>query len=114
MPEKTCCRCKVSKTLDHYYKMSKISYCKPCWSAITVANQRRVKMLMIDYKGGRCSRCGYNKHFAALEFHHIDPSKKDFALSKISSLSEKVKLELDKCELLCSNCHREVHSNFVL
>ena len=55
--------------------------------------------------------CGYNSCIAALEFHHRDPTQKDFTISKIKnrSFDMKVKQELDKCDLLCSNCHKETH-----
>ena len=68
-------------------------------------------MQCIEYKGGKCENCGYNKYEGALEFHHIDVSKKDFSISraKLTSFSDDVKLELDKCRLLCANCHREEH-----
>ncbi len=54
--------------------------------------------------------CGYNKCLSALEFHHIDPLKKDFNISQFRTTSfESIKKELDKCDLLCANCHREIH-----
>ena len=72
--------------------------------------RRNAKLKMIEYKGGKCEVCGYNKCIAALDFHHIDPLEKDFALgSKISSWDIVVK-ELDKCIMVCSNCHREIHN----
>jgi hypothetical protein len=68
------------------------------------------KMKAIEYKGGKCQICGYNKCHGALEFHHRDPSEKDFTIAKICARKwEFLKQELDKCDLLCSNCHREVH-----
>ena len=71
------------------------------------------KLNLIDLKGGCCELCGYNKNIASLEFHHLDPSKKDHQLDmrKLSN-STMVKLleEVEKCQLLCANCHREVHS----
>jgi transcription elongation factor Elf1 len=73
--------------------------------------RRKVKKLAIDYKGGKCVRCGYNKYIGALEFHHTDSNEKDFNISKSGhSISwERVKKELDKCILVCSNCHAEIH-----
>jgi 5-methylcytosine-specific restriction endonuclease McrA len=66
--------------------------------------------MCIEYKGGKCEKCGYDKYDGALEFHHLDPSKKDFAISKKKArYIDKLKPELDKCILLCSNCHRELH-----
>ncbi len=76
-------------------------------------NRRRKELRhkAIVYKGGRCSICGYNKCLQALEFHHSDPSKKDFGISAkgYTRSWEMVSKELDKCILLCANCHREVH-----
>lgn len=70
----------------------------------------RRKLEAIEYKGGACSVCGYNKFYGALEFHHLDPSKKEFSWNKMRKVSEeRLKKELDKCELLCSNCHKEAH-----
>lgn len=70
------------------------------------------KLELIEYKGGKCEICGYNKNIAALEFHHIDSSTKCFnidgrllANKKMDELIE----EVNKCMLLCSNCHKEVH-----
>ena len=77
--------------------------------------RKKVKQMAIDYKGGCCQECGYNKYNGALEFHHLEPSEKDFSLGHKGYCIawEKVKLELDKCVLLCSNCHREVHAGLI-
>ena len=70
------------------------------------------KQEAVQYKGGKCQLCGYDKYSGALEFHHIDPTQKDFAIGKNHSASfASLKPELDKCVLLCANCHREVHAN---
>lgn len=72
--------------------------------------RRALKKMLIEYKGGKCERCGYNKCSRALEFHHLDPSIKDFSISKhINRDIDKLKAEVDKCILLCSNCHAEIH-----
>ena len=67
--------------------------------------------MAITYKGGKCQCCGYNRCLGALEFHHIDPSSKDFGISSkgYTRSWDKVKSELDKCVLVCANCHREIH-----
>lgn len=83
---------------------------KVCPSCNT--NRRRfvIKEKMILYKGGKCSRCGYNRCNAALEFHHLDPQQKSFSLASNHSRSWKtIQKELDKCILVCSNCHREIN-----
>jgi hypothetical protein len=79
-----------------------------------VVNTRRfsVKQKAVDYLGGKCQQCGYKTCVSALCFHHKDPSKKDFAISSNHCLSlERIKIELDKCLLLCANCHAEVHES---
>ena len=78
-----------------------------------VAKRRtKVRKLAIDLKGGRCRICGYDSWIGALEFHHPDPSKKDFSISADGTTRswERVRQEVDKCILLCANCHREVHA----
>tara|TARA_Y100000022_G_scaffold124448_2_gene107779 strand:+ start:6311 stop:6541 length:231 start_codon:yes stop_codon:yes gene_type:complete len=69
-------------------------------------------MKCVEYKGGSCSKCGYDNYIGALEFHHLDPTQKDFTIAKVklTTFGEKVEKELDKCVLLCSNCHREQHA----
>ena len=63
-----------------------------------------------EYLGGCCKICGYNKYKEALDFHHLDPSKKEFSLGSGDTISwERTQKELDKCVLLCANCHRETH-----
>jgi hypothetical protein len=71
----------------------------------------KVKMMAIAYKGGRCETCGYNKCVEALEFHHKDPTQKDFGIGANTHNKAWVVIqaELDKCLMLCANCHREEH-----
>ena len=73
--------------------------------------KEKFKLLAIEYKGNKCACCGYNKNYSGLEFHHLNPNEKDYGLSKIRSMTLKPKhvKELDKCILLCSNCHQEEH-----
>jgi uncharacterized C2H2 Zn-finger protein len=85
-------------------------YCKPCGKTRTVERQRDLKRQCIDYKGGKCSVCGYNKYNGSLTFHHLDPSKKEFGIAEGRCYNfEKLKLELEKCILVCRNCHGEIH-----
>ena len=80
-----------------------------------VQNSRtRRKEDMVYVMGGQCQLCGYNKDIHALEFHHIDPSGKDFSFNKANCISwELIKNELQKCILVCANCHREIHSGLI-
>lgn len=78
-------------------------------------HRQKIKEKGIEYKGGKCERCGYDKCSRALEFHHTSPNEKDFNISKYSVLAwNKIKIELDKCILLCANCHRELHEEIDL
>ncbi len=79
-----------------------------------VSYRRRVKIKLIAYKGGKCSICGYNKDCpSAYCFHHTDPNTKDFTISKYAGSFEKIKLEADKCILVCANCHAEEHDKII-
>jgi hypothetical protein len=71
-----------------------------------------MRQMAIEYKGGKCLQCGYDRCVDALEFHHTNSSGKDFSISEKGYTRSwaRVKKELDKCMLLCANCHRELHS----
>jgi len=73
--------------------------------------RRKLKEMVIEYKGGICIICGYKNYAGAFDLHHIDGSTKEFGLSMqgLTRSWEKTKIEADKCVLLCANCHREVH-----
>ena len=60
-------------------------------------------------RGGKCERCGYDKCLKALEFHHLDPSQKDFTISNDRFKLQEAVVESKKCILICSNCHKELH-----
>ena len=71
------------------------------------------KLELIKYKGGKCEVCGYDKNISAFEFHHLDPSQKLFQLDSrhlSNTTISKIKEEVDKCILVCANCHRELHN----
>ena len=74
---------------------------------------RQRRELLIQQKGGRCQRCGYDRNGAALAFHHLNPATKSFGidLRKCSNTSrELLTAEAQKCLLLCPNCHAEIHN----
>jgi len=77
--------------------------------------KKKIKLMAVSYKGGCCQECGYHKCNDALEFHHLDPTQKDFEISGrgMSRSWEKVEKELDKCVMLCANCHREAHASII-
>ena len=78
-----------------------------------VAKRRKVlRQKAVEYKGGACQLCGYAKCIDALEFHHIDPNTKEFGLSEsgMTRSWKRIKNEIEKCILICANCHREEHA----
>jgi hypothetical protein len=114
-----CNKCQVIQPIENFYVMGghPIKQCKLCWQKKrTIDGQnrgRQIKQRAVDYLGGKCKKCGYNKSLVALDFNHLDPSKK---LKNLSAMQrgnswETIKRELDKCELLCANCHREHTAN---
>lgn len=89
-----------------------------CMKCRVEAVQRRrdaLKLKAIEYKGNACCICGYKKYVGALEFHHLDPKEKDFGIGYkgYTRSLDSVKKELDKCILVCSNCHREIHAGLI-
>lgn len=89
--------------------------CLKCEAEAVQRRRDKVKLMSIAYKGGKCQCCGYNKYVGALEFHHINSEEKDFGISAkgYTRSWERVKEELDKCILVCANCHREIHGNII-
>jgi len=112
--ERICINCgKVFKP-NNYKRL----YCEDCIPA-GISNSesaklraRLLKHKLIEYKGNKCELCGYNKCEGALHFHHLNPQEKDFTISQrnlgLTNLEEFYK-EVDKCILVCANCHAEIH-----
>ena len=70
-----------------------------------------MKKQAIKLLGGKCSICGYDRCIDALEFHHENPQEKEFKLGSGNTMSwREYKAESLKCKLVCSNCHKEIHS----
>lgn len=103
--------CKKHGNSNAYKSLNRL-VCKKCNVERVTIRRKKVKLKAIEYKGGKCLHCGYCKCPDVFEFHHLNPAEKDFAISKNghSRSWERVKNELDKCIILCSNCHRELHA----
>lgn len=73
------------------------------------------KLQMCDYKGGKCVLCGLissERNIAAFDFHHLNPKEKEYGPSDMTNMRwSRITEELDKCVLLCSNCHRIIHAD---
>ena len=104
----------LNKTVGNkkYYK------CKPCKNMRKSDIRKDNKYFLMEYMGGECQICGYNKCLSGLEVHHVDPAGKTLEFSRIGrdNNQQKYKDEINNtpCILLCANCHREVHEGLIL
>jgi hypothetical protein len=117
MENKICSQCGETKLIGDFYKKKGYktpqSKCKTCFNKYCTDRWVNKKIFFIEYLGSKCFDCGisYPKEpYAIFDFHHRDPNKKEFDWSKLRLKSDiKIKEEVDKCDLLCSNCHRKRH-----
>lgn len=88
--------------------------CKRCRQERVSEWRRRVKRRLIAEAGGRCVLCGYDRCPAAMQFHHLDPDRKSFALSRegVTRSLEEARTEAAKYVLHCANCHAEVEAGY--
>lgn len=114
MIKKKCPSCKELLPLsafnnDRTKSYGKATWCKMCSKDRVTKARARAKLSFLEYKGGaRCIKCGYDKYIGALDFHHVDPASKEIRIPDVTVLDDRMKAELDKCVVLCANCHREV------
>ena len=120
MDTKICTQCKEELSLSDFYfdnqtnkYYTKCKHCKNLQRSTNNAkSQRSRKLKAVQYKGGKCSCCGYNKCPASLDFHHVNKNTKTAEIGLLIARNikwELLKIELDNCILLCANCHRELH-----
>ena len=119
---KSCARCKEEKPLEGfgiYRRKGKefpMSYCRVCEHNRAVAYKNAWWALLVSTVELKCSKCGYDKHSAALDFHHVGDDK-EVQISHLLRCTitperiERLKTELAKCVVLCANCHREHHAS---
>lgn len=115
--KKICTRCNIEKPLTEFYKKSNsnkhYAECKTCFSERRMNTYREKQTKVTEYKKQKgCQKCGYNEHAVALDLHHIDSAEKEntIAIMTKSNMSwSKIKIEMDKCIVLCAICHRLEH-----
>ena len=116
---KTCTTCGTVKKLSEFHNNKtasdgKYGSCKKCRNTKAIEKGRKNKVKAILHKGGKCSCCNINydgSNGAIFDFHHLNPNEKEVDPAHIMKSSwESIKEEIDKCVLLCSNCHRLTHS----
>lgn len=101
--------CKLCKKQFKDYQGKGRSRCGSCNTKI---RRYRTKAVAIKFLGGKCVHCGWRGNQAALQFHHTDPKEKDFIIGNVANKKwDVIRAELDKCVLLCANCHAIEHSS---
>lgn len=86
------------------------SVCSSCHNARMGEIYKDLKIKGIEYLGGKCNLCGYHRCVGSLHFHHRDPNEKSLDWNTLRHHNwERLKVELDKCDLVCANCHGEIH-----
>jgi len=132
MEQKICTKCDDEKNINKFpfknkEKNIRHSICKECWKGIRKKSYNKNKKVTFDrnkrnkkksrdwyneFKSNlKCNRCSEN-HPACLDFHHSTPNEKEFTISKLVGTTysvKKIKKEIEKCEILCANCHRKYH-----
>lgn len=105
-------RCKRHGTTTFVREGSGYYRCKRCRAERVGQRRRIIKSKLVAEAGGKCVICGYDRCQRALEFHHLDPSTKEFHLgfTGVTRSLAKARAEARKCILLCSNCHAEVEA----
>lgn len=99
---------------EYFYQRDKGHTLSRCNTCITMVRKEKIKRALVEYKGGCCQECGYKKCITVLQFHHLNPSLKEFSLSRAYNRSwEALQREADKCILLCANCHGEEEYDIV-
>jgi transposase len=108
----TVLECPQHGRVEHVREPRGYYRCRTCRMEAVVRRRRRVKKILVEEAGGRCKLCGYKRCLAALQFHHLDPSIKEFGVAQqgMARSIERLRVEAHKCILLCSNCHVEVES----
>ena len=116
--KKYCKDCKKELPIDSFYTngkptAGKVKHKPTCKKCENLYWSNRFYSIVEKVMGKhKCSICGYDKCKWAIEFHHKDESTKENELSNIKHYSEeKITKELEKCIMVCSNCHREIHYN---
>lgn len=110
-----CSKCKQNKPESEFYQSNvrKATYCKECFNKYTIQRWIDRKIEAIQYKGCSCVDCGITypqTPYQVFDFHHLNPSEKDFQWDKLRMKNINIiRAELDKCVLLCANCHRIRH-----
>ena len=113
---KICSKCKIEKPLSDYHKngfdrsgnQKFRGYCKECAKQIEAARYK-AKQSFVNSQKKVCEKCGEDREYV-LDYHHRNPLEKEFTIGSTSTRTqESLQKEIDKCVVLCANCHRAFH-----
>lgn len=115
MKTKVCFKCKVEKEISEFHEKDHgkrhSPWCKKCFSRYCRDRWKSIKLKAISLFDSRCCKCGYNKNLSSLDFHHMEPDKKEYNWNRLCKRPwEEIVSELKKCILVCRNCHSELHN----
>src|SRR3989344_3279114 len=105
-------QCDKHGAASHFLRQDGSYRCGKCASRWVINSRIKKKQRLVEMFGGKCNVCGYKKYVGAMDFHHVNPENKSFALS-VKGLCyswETILKEARKCVLLCKNCHAEVEN----
>lgn len=111
---KTCFKCDNSKSIDNFrYRTDRDSlstYCRVCEAENAKDVYLKNKTFCVNALGGQCVFCNKIYPIPVYDFHHKEPEHKDFNISEYRHTTPtKLINELDKCILVCHNCHMKIH-----
>jgi hypothetical protein len=106
-----CIYCNKECKLAPSQRKSRKTPRKYCNSCAVTKRRWKSKIELVNKLGGKCKRCGFTGHPGSFHFHHTDPSNKEFQINSNKLLTKDRFEEVNKCELLCANCHCAEHSN---
>ena len=119
METKVCSKCGIEKSIEAFSWHNKSkgirqSACKECVKQYNKEYKQKTRQNIQDIKKNLCcAKCGYNQSIWALDFHHRDPALKDEGIARLISnhySTKRIMSEIEKCVVLCANCHREFHA----
>ena len=122
---KICKKCELKLSNDFFRTLKSDGYtyldcmCKNCRNKYhrdyAAKRRKNTKMEAVQYKGGACICCNIQDEDTSIyDFHHLDPNKKEFGIGAIDHyIFKDIKNELDKCVLVCANCHRKLHTGSI-
>jgi len=109
-----CSQCQTEKPLSDFNTKGKSgrlqTYCKACQYLYQMIRWNTMKIRAVEYLGGKCIGCGFEGHPVLFDFHHRNSLTKEVNWNLLRKRSWfKIKLELDKCDLVCCKCQRMLH-----